>query len=182
MTLGLFIGRLNPPHIGHSSIIDKALIENEKVIILIGTKDIKDEKNPLSFLEIKEILLEKYPNNSKLTILELKDDRSDLIWIYNIYKILYENGNKIKNINLYGGDFKNDSAYNTIKNHESHLNNFVFNYIENSRENSFVNYKGVKYDISATNLRKALKEGNIDLAKIFCDEKMFEKILHFYKK
>jgi cytidyltransferase-like protein len=35
MNLGLFIGRLNPPHIGHIGIINKALKENDKVLILL---------------------------------------------------------------------------------------------------------------------------------------------------
>lgn len=182
MTLWLFIGRLNPPHIWHIAIIDKALLDNEKVIILIWTKEDKDQNNPLTFLEIKEILLLKYKDNKKLEILELRDDRSDLVWIYNIYKILFENWNKIKDINLYGWDFKNDSAYNTIKKYESHFNNFKFKYIENPRENSFIEYDWKEYSVSSTNLRKALKDWNIKLASKFCEQKMFEKIINFYKK
>ncbi|MDD3793356.1 MAG: adenylyltransferase/cytidyltransferase family protein [Candidatus Gracilibacteria bacterium] len=180
MTLGLFIGRLNPPHIGHISIIDKALFENEKVIILIGTKLDRDQNNPLSFLEIKELLLLKYNNNPKLQILELLDDRSDLIWIYNIYKILFEKGLGINDINLYAGDFKNDSAYTIIKKYESHFNNFSFNYIECSREDSFVTHNGQKISISATNLRQALRDKDYELVNMLCDERMIEKIKNYF--
>jgi cytidyltransferase-like protein len=35
MNLGLFIGRLNPPHIGHISIINKVLKENDETLILL---------------------------------------------------------------------------------------------------------------------------------------------------
>lgn len=181
MTLWLFIGRLNPPHIWHLSIIDKALVENDKVIVLIWSKDLSDEQNPLKYEDIKDLLLEKYNDKLKLQILELKDDRSDLIWIYNIYKILFENWNKIKDINLYGWDFKNDSAYNIIKKYENHFNNFSFNYIEQSREKSFVKYNWKEYCISSTNLRKALKDWDINLASIFCEQKMFEKIKKIIK-
>lgn len=176
MTLWLFIGRLNPPHIWHISIIDKALSENDRVIVLIWSKNIIDEQNPLYFNEIKEILLLKYKDNKKLEILELRDDRSDLIWIYNIYKILFEKWKGINDINLYAWDFKNDSAYNIIKKYENHFNNFSFNYIEQSRENSFVNYNWQKIPISATNLRQALRNKDYDLVNILCDENVVEKI------
>ncbi len=180
MTLWLFIGRLNPPHIGHISIIDKALLENEEVIVLIWTKKDRDQDNPISFLEIKEILLLKYNNNPKLQILELLDDRSDLIWIYNIYKILFEKWKGINDINLYAWDFKNDSAYTIIKKYENHFNNFSFNYIECSRENSFINHNWQKISISATNLRQALRNKDYDLVNMLCDESMFEKIKNHF--
>lgn len=176
MTLWLFIGRLNPPHIWHISIIDKALSQNEKVIILIWTKEDRDQNNPLSFIEIKDILLLKYKDNKKLEILELRDDRSDLIWIYNIYKILFEKWKWLRDIKLYAWDFKNDSAYNIIKKYENHFNNFSFNYIEQSRENSFVSYNWKEISISATNLRQALRDKDFGLVDKLCDEKMVEKI------
>lgn len=180
MTLWLFIGRLNPPHIWHISIIDKALSENDRVIVLIWSKNIIDEQNPLNFNEIKEILLLKYKDNKNLEILELRDDRSDLIWIYNIYKILFEKWKGINDINLYAWDFKNDSAYNIIKKYENHFNNFSFNYIEQSRENSFANYNWQKIAISATNLRQALRNKDYDLVNILCDENMVEKIKNYF--
>lgn len=176
MTLWLFIGRLNPPHIWHISIIDKALSQNEKVIILIWTKEDRDQNNPLSFIEIKDILLLKYKDNKKLEILELRDDRSDLIWIYNIYKILFEKWKWLRDIKLYAWDFKNDSAYNIIKKYENHFNNFSFNYIEQSRENSFVSYNWKEISISATNLRQALRNKDFDLVNILCDENVVEEI------
>ncbi len=180
MTLWLFIGRLNPPHIWHIAIIDKALLDNEKVIVLIWSKDFVGEHNPLNFSEIKELLLEKYSDNSKLQFIELKDNKSDLVWIYYIYRIIFENWNNIKYINLYWWDFKNDSAYNTIKKYENHFNNFSFNYIEQSRENSFVNHNWQKIDISATNLRQALRDKDYDLVKMLCNEKMIEKIKNYF--
>ncbi|MFT8042489.1 hypothetical protein ACMYM3_22410, partial [Salmonella enterica subsp. enterica serovar Brandenburg] len=72
-------------------IIDKMIEENDFVLILIGTMKNRDDKNPLDFKQIKNILSKKYLFNNKLKIVELKDDASDLVWIYSIYKILYEN-------------------------------------------------------------------------------------------
>jgi hypothetical protein len=48
------------------------------------------------------------------------------------------------------------------------------------RENSFTEYKGRTFAISATNLRKALREKEYKLAEKFCDEKMFELIQNYF--
>lgn len=175
MKTWLFIGRLNPPHIGHIKIIDKALKENDKVLLLIWTTFERDFNNPLDFVQIKNLLTKKYPEN-KLYIEELKDDKSDLVWIYNIYKNLYKLWLKDKNLNIYWGDKTNDTAYLTIKKYEHIFSEYHINYIEIERENHFISYKWVNYPVSATNLRKALREKNIDLAEQFCDREMFEEI------
>ncbi|MDF1682577.1 MAG: hypothetical protein P1U46_02290 [Patescibacteria group bacterium] len=39
--------------------------------------------------------------DNNINIFELKDDSSDLIWIYSIYKILFENSTPDKKINIY---------------------------------------------------------------------------------
>jgi hypothetical protein len=64
------------------------LRENDKVILMIGTKNYLDEKNPLSFYEIKEILLLKYKDEKKLEIVELDDKPTDLEWLKDILEKL----------------------------------------------------------------------------------------------
>ena len=123
MTLWLFIGRLNPPHIWHIQTIEKALDENDEVIILLWSPINKDENNPLDFNKRKKLLEKVFNNIEKLKIIELLDNPSDLIWIYNIYKILYENSNWLENINFYGWDFENDSAYLVLNKYEDKLLN-----------------------------------------------------------
>jgi len=173
MTLGLFIGRLNPPHIWHIGIIKRALKENDKVLVLLWVPLINNENNPFDFEFRKELLLSLF-NKNKLNILELKDDKSDLIWIKNIKNILENYFNWIKNIRFYGWDFENDSAYKVIKEFEKEFENYNIKYILESRKNSFINYNWKNYKISATNLRKALKDWNIILSKKLCDEKIFD--------
>lgn len=180
MNLWLFIGRLNPPHIWHLSTIDKIIQENDFVLILIWSQKNRNDKNPLDFKQIKNILSKKYLFNSKLKIVELKDDNSDLIWLYSIYKILYENFPWIYSVNFYAWDLKNDSAYNVINNKKKFIPDYKFNFIEESRKNSIVNYSWNKYDISATNLRKFLREWNYSLASEFCDKKMLEEIKKYF--
>jgi nicotinamide mononucleotide adenylyltransferase len=179
--LGLFIGRLNPPHTWHIAIIDKALSKNDEVFLLIGTKWITDEKNPLSFEEIRDILHIKYADNWELKIFELRDTPSDEEWVKEIYKTLWKDGSgEFRNINFYWWDFQNDSAYKVIKEYENLFGKYEITYNEVSRKNSFIKYEWQKYDISATNLRKALREWNFELAKNFCDEKIWNKIKSYF--
>ena len=84
MKVGVFLSRMQPLHIGHLGMIDKALSENDRVIILIGSANRENEiRNPLNIKLRKEILenslKEKYQKslNEKLTIKELPDWTSE---------------------------------------------------------------------------------------------------------
>ena len=48
MTVWVFIGRLNPPHIWHTNIIKRALKENKKLILMLWVPLIVDDINPLT--------------------------------------------------------------------------------------------------------------------------------------
>ena len=70
--IGVFLSRMQPLHIGHIGIIKKALEENDKVLILIGSKNKeKTLRNPLNITLRREILEE--------TIKELNLDREKII-------------------------------------------------------------------------------------------------------
>ena len=78
--VGVFLSRMQPLHIGHLGIIEKALEENEKVIILIGSKNKKDTiRNPLDVHLRREILKEALEerfneeNRKRITVSELPD-------------------------------------------------------------------------------------------------------------
>ncbi|MCI8620805.1 MAG: adenylyltransferase/cytidyltransferase family protein [Clostridia bacterium] len=84
MKIGVFLSRMQPLHIGHLGMIDKALSENDRVIILIGSANRENEiRNPLNIKLRKEILenalKEKYEKslNEKITIKELPDWTSE---------------------------------------------------------------------------------------------------------
>ncbi len=175
MTLGLFIGRLNPPHIWHIQIIKRALKENKKVLLLLWTPFETDEKNPLNFYSRKN-LLQKIFKEKNLYFLELNDTNSDLVWIQNIIKILKKDFEEFEKINFYLWDFENDSAIKVFKEFEEELKYHKIEYILNSRENSFIHFESEKYFISATNMRKALKNKNYELASKFSDNRIFEEI------
>lgn len=55
--VGVFLSRMQPLHVGHLGIIDKILEENEKVIILIGSRNKKCTiRNPLDIILRTQIL------------------------------------------------------------------------------------------------------------------------------
>ena len=78
--IGVFLSRMQPLHIGHLGIIEKILEENDKLIILIGSKNKSETiRNPLNICIRREILeetlLEKYGQDYKkrIIIVELPD-------------------------------------------------------------------------------------------------------------
>ena len=57
--IGVFLSRMQPLHLGHIGMINKALSENDKVIILIGSTNKENTiRNPLGLNLRREILKE----------------------------------------------------------------------------------------------------------------------------
>ena len=58
---GLYVGRFQPLHIGHTSIIDRMLEECEEVIVAVGSaQESGTERNPLSYPFRQLIITETY--------------------------------------------------------------------------------------------------------------------------
>lgn len=72
---GLYVGRFQPLHIGHTSIIDRMLDECEYVVIAIGSaQESGTEKNPLSFPLRKHIISQTYFRRlHRMTIVPIND-------------------------------------------------------------------------------------------------------------
>ncbi|NDK10184.1 adenylyltransferase/cytidyltransferase family protein [Candidatus Gracilibacteria bacterium] len=103
---GLIIGRFQPLHIGHKLLIQKSLEQNIKTIVLIGSSETLDEKNPYSFELRKQIMNSEYENRG-LIIQNLPDYKSDTEWIAKILEYIPKESTHIE---VYCGDKKNDSA------------------------------------------------------------------------
>ncbi len=80
MKIGVFLSRMQPLHIGHLGIIETILEENDRLIILIGSKNkCGTIRNPLDISIRREILeetlSEKYGQDyqKRITIIELPD-------------------------------------------------------------------------------------------------------------
>lgn len=72
--IGVFLSRMQPLHLGHLGIIEKALEENDKVIILIGSKNKEGTiRNPIKCdlrkQILEEALEEKFGKNYKERII-----------------------------------------------------------------------------------------------------------------
>lgn len=77
---GVFLSRMQPLHIGHLGMIDKALSENDKVLIIIGSSNKSFTiRNPIEItlrrIILEEGLEEKYGKeySERITIIELPD-------------------------------------------------------------------------------------------------------------
>ena len=116
--IGVFLSRMQPIHIGHLGIIEKALSENDKVLIIIGSKNKKETmRNPFNVTIRREILeeslVERFGENykDKIIITELPDWsmetdlEQNLEWgrylYYNIVSIIEQ-----KNFSIYFSDEK----------------------------------------------------------------------------
>jgi cytidyltransferase-like protein len=83
MANALTIMRLQPLHNGHKKIIDQMLKENKKVILLIGSIDKNDKKNPYSFEQRKEMVYQIYfkeIQENKLFVKGIKDINNPPKW------------------------------------------------------------------------------------------------------
>lgn len=82
MKYGVILARLQPIHNGHLAMIEKSVAENDKTLILIGSADKFNERNPIPInfrLDLAKkataFLNEKYPN--KEIVIAPLDDLND---------------------------------------------------------------------------------------------------------
>lgn len=72
--IALAVMRMNPLHIGHFNLISKMLMENQKVIIGLGSTQIENTfNNPFSAKQRLEMIKIAFGNNDKIKIIFLKD-------------------------------------------------------------------------------------------------------------
>ena len=77
--LGMYLGRFQPFHNGHKSIVDKMLKECEKVVIVIGSSDKKGTvQNPFPAWERATMIREVYSYDDRIEIVCIPD-RSTII-------------------------------------------------------------------------------------------------------
>ena len=91
MPNALTVMRLQPFHNGHKKIINAMLKENEKVILLIGSMDLINDKNPYSFETRLKMIQTIYPDDilsKKLIVLGIKDINNPPKWVNHVKKHL----------------------------------------------------------------------------------------------
>lgn len=85
LRVGVFIGRMQPPHKAHLDMISKMIEENDHSIVFVGST-VKSTKNPFSFQQVRGMLLCEMPeeffeaHHNDFQIVPLDDFPSDVTW------------------------------------------------------------------------------------------------------
>lgn len=134
MQYGIIIGRFQPLHLGHQTIINEIINDGLQPIVLIGSSNKKDVKNPLSYVQRARLIQMVYP---AIITLPLPDRTFNGVWACQIIEIL-------RNINV---DFQNCRLYYYGKKGDFDITPLV--------ENWFKPYRPVSEmpDISASQIR-----------------------------
>ena len=156
--VGVFLSRMQPLHIGHIGMIDKALSENDKVIILIGSSNKSmSSRNPIIIdlrREIFEEVLENRYNSeiNNITYRELPDwtteddAQSNLEWGRYLYYNVVSIAGK-KDFTMYFSDepeiikdwFQDEKISSRI-NIKTYERNEMFNAVSSTKiRNAFLN-------------------------------------------
>jgi nicotinamide-nucleotide adenylyltransferase len=94
MKIPVFLGRFQPFHIGHKSIIEKILQSYPSMTLIIGSSNISGtEENPWSYPERLSIIAENLPEEllDRITIYPLSDVPDDAVWSENLKQIIPHN-------------------------------------------------------------------------------------------
>ena len=178
---GVFLARMQPVHNAHLFMVSKALEENDKVLIVLGSENKVDMiRNPYD-IQLREQMLRECFNeeqNKKITIVTLPDwsmesdiDSAQIWGRYFYYNVVSRIGQKRFSI-YYSDDlvildswFKNTEVYQYIT-----YRNFERSDIFNG--------------LSATNIRQAFINDNREYIKKFCPNsvvKRFDYLASYYK-
>lgn len=85
MKLGLVIGRFQPLHNGHIELIQTALTDCDKVLVLIGSSNkVTDFKNPLTLDQRVTLLSSVFGDNPNVLLRSLRDTDTDDEWVQNV--------------------------------------------------------------------------------------------------
>jgi cytidyltransferase-like protein len=110
MILGYIIGRFNPIHIGHMSIIEEMMSKSDISVILVGSSNVSMSKeNPFSFDERKKMLQKIYP---ELIILPIPDLGNLNLWVSEVEHLIgtvVSKFSKVEKIVLYTSKKDNDA-------------------------------------------------------------------------
>tara|TARA_Y100000588_G_scaffold41528_1_gene39626 strand:- start:5927 stop:6478 length:552 start_codon:yes stop_codon:yes gene_type:complete len=88
ITLGYTIGRFNPLHLGHVSMLNPMIKDNDYSLILVGSANQqRTEKNPLTYAERAHLLTHLYPNT---IVLPLNDFNDEQAWINEVDRKIKE--------------------------------------------------------------------------------------------
>ena len=72
----VYIGRFQPFHLGHASVVEEALKHCTELVIVVGSSYAsRSIKNPFTFEERREMILGSLPNRSRVAVVPVRDYR-----------------------------------------------------------------------------------------------------------
>lgn len=167
--VGVFVARLQPFHLGHQAVINEIMLCGMKPLILLGSTNKHDEKNPLSFEERTELIRLVY-NESEVIVKGQPDNKNWELWFQGIldnikeYKdiIFFVHNKECDRLNFtYKGiDYKNEFYTKVFE-----IEGFKVQQIE------FVDRKDFKIESNGTDIRH-----NIEGYKHFIDARIYWKL------
>lgn len=86
--IGLILGRFQPIHRGHIHLMQHALKQCASIVIVVGSTNVSDDKNPFSFDQRKNMIIKalaKFNLSSRVKgIIAVPDNPSDDAWMKSI--------------------------------------------------------------------------------------------------
>jgi bifunctional NMN adenylyltransferase/nudix hydrolase len=180
MKVGIFLARMQPLHNAHLWLIDKALEENDKVLIVLGSENKVDMlRNPYNITLRKKMLRECYDTkkNRKLSVMTLpdwsmeSDTDSDKIWgRYLYYNVVAKIGQKKFSI-YYSDDVK-----------------YLDNWFKDTEVYEYITYRAFERatmfeGLSATKIRNAFINKDISYVQKYCPASVvsrFDELASYY--
>lgn len=109
-----YIGRFQPYHLGHDMVIKEALKISERLVILVGSSNQpRTPKNPWTFEERRQMILESLPQEcrNRISIEPLRDRiYNEEQWLSDVQQIVHKHRHGATRIGLIGYT-KDDSSY-----------------------------------------------------------------------
>ncbi|ROR40201.1 adenylyltransferase/cytidyltransferase family protein [Caminibacter pacificus] len=169
MKYGVIIGRFQPFHKGHEYVVRSIIKKGYKPIIMIGSPNVKNEKNPLSFEKRKELIEMIFDD---VIIEPLEDNENWDIWYEDILRIIKKHTDELEKITFFIHIKSNDKDTFIFKGKEYKGVHYVKIFEDEGFEvinlDKFTNKN--QY-IHATDIRK-----DENYAKEHLDEKIYKRL------
>ena len=174
--IGVFIARFQPLHKAHMYVIEKALKECDKVVIMLGSSNKENmPRNPFNFRLRKELLSESLGNEHDMTKIQIyqfpdwsEENRitDDIVWGHYLYYNIVSRINQ-KNFTLYYSD------------NPEIVTRWFDDEVKKYISFSFLNRQKVFEGLSSTKIREAMLRFNKEDKKYlynFLPEAVFDRI------
>lgn len=113
--VGVFIGRMQPPHKAHIDTIKRALQDNDYVIVVLGSSNqFPTVKNPFTFEQRVQMITSCLKDSSRVAFAPVSDYASDVVWAAEVQSMVAKSSEALSliatNVTLYG-HMKDESSY-----------------------------------------------------------------------